>query len=128
MLAKFFIGFKDPLGFYKTMKDGYTTLEKAKESEKNKSNINEIVKGTDKSEEQKVAMKNIKALYKSWEKVIKLFNDYSKNVFEAKYKIKYEEGLKTLTPKQGVQRLPIVPAQVKTSNTSKDLINEIRQI
>ena len=44
------------------MKDGYTTLEKAKESEKNKSNINEIVNGTDKSEEQKVAMKNIKAL------------------------------------------------------------------
>ena len=34
MLAKFFIGFKDPLGFYKTKKDGYTTLEKAKESEK----------------------------------------------------------------------------------------------
>ena len=76
--------------------------------------------GTDKSEEQKVAMKNIKALYKSWEKVIKLFNDYSKNVFEAKYKTKYGEGLKRLTPKQEVQRLPIVFAQVKTSNTSKD--------
>ena len=43
---KSFIGFKGPLGFYKNIKDGYTTLEKAEESQKNfKSDINQIVKG-----------------------------------------------------------------------------------
>ena len=42
---------------------------------------------------------------------MKLFNDYSKIVSEAKYKTKYGEGLKILTLKQILQRLPL--AQVK---------------
>ena len=33
-----------------------------------------------------------------------------------------------LTPKQILQRLPIAFVQVKTSNTSETLLNEIRQI
>ena len=37
----------------------------------------------------------------------KLFDDYSRIVLEAKYKKKYGEGLKILTPKQMFQRLPI---------------------
>ena len=60
MLEKFFIGFKGLLGFYKKIKDGYTTLEKAEENEKNKSTINEILHGRDKSEEQNVAKKILK--------------------------------------------------------------------
>ena len=36
--------------------------------------------------------------------------------------------LKILTPKQMLQRLPIVPAQVKAGSTSENLLNEIRQI
>ena len=36
--------------------------------------------------------------------------------------------LKILTFKQVLQRLPIAPAQVKASNTSENVINEIRQI
>ena len=36
--------------------------------------------------------------------------------------------LKILTFKQILQRLPIAPAQVKASNTSENVINEIRQI
>ena len=47
---------------------------------------------------------------------------------EAKYKTKYGEGLKTLTVKQMLQRLPIVLAQVKAGNNSESLLNEIRQI
>ena len=35
---------------------------------------------------------------------------------------------KILTPKEMLQRLPIAPAQVKAGNTSKNLLNEIRQI
>ena len=34
----------------------------------------------------------------------KLFDDYSRNVSESKYRIKYGEGLKILTPKQMLQR------------------------
>ena len=39
-----------------------------------------------------------------------------------------ETGRKILTPKQILQRLPIALAQVKASNNSESLLNEIRQI
>ena len=37
-------------------------------------------------------------------------------------------GLKILTPKQKLQRLPIALAQVKVGNTSENILNKIRQI
>ena len=37
-----------------------------------------------------------------------------------------ETGLKILTPKQMLQRLPIALAQVKAGNNSESLLNEIR--
>ena len=49
------------------------------------------------------------------------FRDYSFLLSEAKYKAKYERGLKMLTPKQKLQRLPIALAQVKADNTSENL-------
>ena len=39
-----------------------------------------------------------------------------------------ETGLKILTPKQMLQRLPIALAQGKAGNNSESLLNEIRQI
>ena len=39
-----------------------------------------------------------------------------------------QSSLKILTPKQMLQGLPIVVAQVKVGNTSENLLNEIRQI
>ena len=59
---------------------------------------------------------------------IKLLNDYSSIVSEAKHKAKYGKGLKILTPQQMLQTLPIALAQVKAGNTSENLLNEIRQI
>ena len=51
---------------------------------------------------------------------------------DANYDSKQNEtegkGLKILTPKQMLQRLPISLAQVKTGNSSKALLDEIRQI
>ena len=47
---------------------------------------------------------------------------------EAKTKATKGTGLKILTPKQMLQRLPIALAQVKASNNSESLLNEIRQI
>ena len=38
------------------------------------------------------------------------------------------KGLKILTPKQMLQRLPTAIAQVKAGNNSESLLNEIRQI
>ena len=37
-------------------------------------------------------------------------------------------GLKILTPKQMLKRLPIALAQIKAGNNSESLLNEIRQI
>ena len=56
-----------------------------------KSNLNEISRVTNKSEEQKMGLKKIKLLYESREAVIKLFNDYSSIVSEVKYKTIHEK-------------------------------------
>ena len=49
-------------------------------------------------------------------------------VSEAKLKATKGTGLKILTPKQMLQRLPIAFAQIKAGNNSESLLNEIRQI
>ena len=68
-------------------------------------------------------------LYKARSKAIKFFNEYSSMVSEAKNKERNEgKGLKILTPKQLLQRLPIALAQVKAGNNSENLLNETRQI
>ena len=54
-----------------------------------KSNLNEISRGRNKSEEQKMSLEKIKFLYESREAVIKLFDDYSSIVSGAKYKTNY---------------------------------------
>ena len=93
-----------------------------------KLDINEIVEGSKKSEKQKIkAIKNIKTLYESQEKLIKLCNYYFKIVSEAKYKTIYGEELKILSPKQMFQSR-IAIAQIKECYTSKNLLNELRQI
>ena len=57
---KKFLAFKVPIGFYKNIKEGYITLEKAEEF---KSEISKIVKGMNKLEEQNTEINNSKALY-----------------------------------------------------------------
>ena len=51
---------------------------------------------------------------------------------DANYHAKQTEtkgtGIKILTPKQILQRLPVALAQVKAGNNSENLLNEIRQI
>ena len=50
-------------------------------------------------------------------------------ILEAKRLAKQEgTGLKILTPKQMLQRLPIALAQIKAGNNSGSLLNEIRQL
>ena len=45
---------------------------------------------------------------------------------ELKLYTKHETGLKILTPKQMLQRLPIALAQVKPGNNSEILLKEIK--
>ena len=67
-------------------------------------------------------------LYESRPGTIKLFNEYSLIASEDKYKAKQGKGLKILSPKQMLQRMPIALAQVKSGNTYENLLNEIRKI
>ena len=98
--------------------------------EKFKSYLREIKKGNNKgkSQEQKNTLYNIEILYKARNEAIKFYDDYSLIMSEAKIKAVKGEGLKILTPKQMLQRLPIALAQVKAGNNSESLLNEIRQI
>ena len=73
-------------------------------------------------------MYNIETLYKARSKAIKFYDDFSLMISEAKTKTTKGTGLKILTPKQMLQRLPIALAQVKAGNNSESLLNEIRQI
>ena len=73
-------------------------------------------------------MKNVKTFFDLRGNVINFLKDYSFLLSETKCKAKYGRGLKILTSKQMLQRLPIVLAQVNAGNTSENLLNEIRQI
>ena len=75
---------------------------------------------------------NIKKFYSYREEVINFFRDYTEMLFDTNYDAKSKAtkgtGLEILTPKQMLQRLLIVLAQVKAGNNSEGLLNEIRQI
>ena len=103
---------------------------------KNKQNefLNKLsnIKIGKKTTEQKKVIKNIEKFYLSREDDINFFRDYIEMLSDANYDAKQNEtkgkGLKILTPKQMLQRLPIALAQVKAGNNSESLLNEIRQI
>ena len=77
---------------------------------------------------------NLETFYSSREEVISFFGDYTEMLCDENYNVKKKKnetegkGLKMLTPKQMLQRLPIALAQVKAGNNSESLLNEIRQI
>ena len=73
-------------------------------------------------------MYNIETLCKARSEVIKVYDDYSLMMSEAKTKATKGTGLKILTPKQILQRLPIPLTLVKSGNNSESLLNENRQI
>ena len=55
-------------------------------------------------------------LYKAKNEAIKFYDDYSSIMSEAKLKATKGTGLKILTPKQLLQRLPIALAQLNAGN------------
>ena len=64
------------------------------------------------------------AIYEGWEST---FNTFRNGIFSNKRK-KNGKGLKILTPKQILHRLPIALAEVKAGNTSENLLNAIKEI
>ena len=113
------------------LRDGKIDLADAKNDQaKFRSNLSEIKEENKKnrSKDQKYALYNIEMLYKARKKVIEFFDDYSSMASEAKIKATEGKGLKILTPKKMLQRLPIALAQVKGGNNSESLLNEIKKI
>ena len=119
---------------YNQLKKGEKTIQQVEEEQKYFSkDLNEIASKNSKhkSEKQSYTIKNVRNLYYSRQKIIYLLKDNSKFRSEDIYKSKQNgtkgKGLKILTPKQIIQRLPITLAQVKAGNNSESLLNEIRQ-
>ena len=82
-----------------------------------------------KSSKNLEVIKNAKNIYNARQAAINFIIEYTERVSEAKRRAKQEgTGLKILTPKQMLQRLPIALAQIKAGNNSESFLNEIRQI
>ena len=123
--------FDGALDIINKIKNGEISLADVKNNqEKVKSDPGEIKRGNSKkrSKEQKNTLYNIEMLYKARNEAIKFYDDYSSMMSEAKYRATKGTGLKVLTPKQMLQRLPIALAQVKAGNNSENLLNEVREI
>ena len=116
---------------YNDIKNGRIGLQKeVKIQEEYCSELNKILKGNlnYKSEDQISSINDIKKLLNGWKKVLNFYNDYSRMVSDAKYKLIHGDWLKILTPNQMFQRWPIALVLVKADYTSENLLNEIRQI
>ena len=94
---------------------------------KNKQNefLNKLsnIKIGKKTLEQKEVINNLEKFYNSREEVFNFFRDYVEMLSDANYDARNNEtkatGLKILTPKQMLQRLPIALAQLKQLITQK---------
>ena len=84
--------------------------------------MGEVIKIGRKTIEQQELINNLEKFYISREEVIIFFRDYTETLSDGNYKVKQNEtkgrGLKILTPKQILQRLPIALAQVRAGNNS----------
>ena len=120
-----YIGFKGPLHIFEIIYNGSIILEDVeKEQIKFKNHLNHIRQGNlnNRSEEQEKTINNIKNLYESRQKVVEMFNDYSREKSKRIYESKQEgTGLKILAPNQMLKRLPIALAQIKAGNNSESL-------
>ena len=127
--------FDNALGVINKIWDGKADLSDVKNNqEKFKSYLGEKKRRNNKnrSKEEKTLCTILKCSIKWRKEFIKFYDNYSSMMSEAKYKQKQNKtegtGLKILTPKQMLQRLPRALAQVKAVNNSESLLNEIIQI
>ena len=121
---------EDPISLLNAIKNGEISIGEAKNSQQNYLKYLNIVRKGNKNSRQKKTLLNIENHFNARNSVIKFIEDYSSMILEAKRLAKEQEGKerKILTPNQMLKRLPIALAQVKASNNSETLLNEIRQI
>ena len=122
--------------FVRDIYEGKITIEGADEYQTNLSvEIMNFRKNTkprsqEKKQEKEIVLKNLYNFFEGREKTL--------DAFESKIFLTKSKGagilnpdhskLKVLTPKQMLQRLPIALAQVKASNNSESLLNEISKL
>ena len=125
-----FSRFDNALDLIDKIRDGEISLNEAKDDQtKLRSDMGEI----------KTVRKKYQKRVRKQEQILKVFIMQEKQLLfflmnisqdHQKLDVKQEKGtgIKILTPKQMLQRLPIALAQVKAGNNSESLLNEIRQI
>ena len=127
-----FYEYKDSKELFNAIKNNQIKFSEVKNKQNEFLNKLSNIKIGKKTIKQKETINNLEKFYNSREEVINFFRDYIEMLSDANYDSKQNEtkgkGLKILTPKQMLQRLPIALAQVKAGNNSESLLNEIRQI
>ena len=122
----------DSKELFNAIKNSQIGFSEAKNKQKEFLNKLGNIKIGRKTPERDKIINNLERFYISRQEVINFLRDYTEMLSDANYRAKQNEtkgtGLKILTPKQMLQRLPIVLAQVKAGNNSENLLNEIRQI
>ena len=122
--------FLDSKNFFNKLKNNKISFDNAQKKHKPFLNKLNNAKIGGKNDEQKKVINNIKIFLKSREEVFNFFKDYTRIYIDPNYEAKQDQikgtGLKILTPKQMLQRLPIALAQVRAGNNSKNLLNEIQ--
>ena len=106
---------EEPMVFLNNIKKGKISLEEAKNLQQDyEEYLNKIRKGN--KTEQRKALANISVIFNGRNNAIKFIENHSSIILEAKKLAKLGTGIKILTPKQMLQRLPIAIAQVKAGN------------
>ena len=131
-----FKNFKTTKTFGRDIYEGKITIEEANEyqtdllTEIRNFRANVKPRSQKEKQEKEIVLKNLNNLFEDREKIL--------HAFESKIFLTKSKGsgilspdhskLKVLTPKQMLQRLPIALAQVKASNNSESLLNEISKL
>ena len=127
-----FYEYMDSKELFNPIRDNMIGFSEAKNKQNDFLNKLTNIKIGRKTFEQAKIINNLERFYISRQEVINFFKDYTEMFSDANYHAKQNEtkrtGLKILTSKQMLQRLPIALAQVKAGNNSENLLNEIRQI
>ena len=127
-----FYEYRDSKKLFNAIRDGKIGFSVAKNKQNDFLYKLTNIKIGRKTLEQEKIINNIERFYVSRQEVINFFRDYTEMLSDPNYGAKQNEtkgtGLKILTPKQMLQRLPIALAPVKAGNNSDNLLNEIRQI
>ena len=116
---------KDPINFLDDIKTGKITIKEAKNEQED---FNEFLEEIKKQPRTKENVSKSEYFFNGRNGAIEIIENIAARILESKRKIKEGTGLKILTPKQMLQRLPIALAQVKTGINPESSLNEIKQI